>query len=120
MKKTVLESLKHYEEVKKYFYRPDELDFAVRFSNTPMADWLVISTPSLDDMEKVRFRLSEDGFEFAGYVRCEGRYCFYFVDINIIKIQFLDNDEVDCFRDKTFFEIDLKIVASELRALQGS
>ena len=117
MSRTIAESELLYEQVKGFFWRPPEADFIVRISAAPMNEWEVIPTSSEDEMISIRCRLES---EFAGYIRHEGRYCFYFVDLNIVKVQYLDNGEIDCFHVRGFHEFDLATVAKELRMLQGS
>jgi hypothetical protein len=109
-----------YEEVKNYFARPQESDFVVPFSAAPICEWQTVPTPTGEEMSAVRFRLIDEQTEFAGFIHEKGRYCFYFVDKNITKIQYLDNGEVKYFHDQTFCEFNLNEVASELRMLQVS
>jgi hypothetical protein len=123
MPKTLADSELHFEQVKKYFWRKTETDFVIRFANTDMCHWELIPTNSIDDMIDIRFRMSNEGIEFAGFVRYEGRYCYYFHDRNILKVQYLDNNEIDCFRVHSateFTAIELAQVARELRELYGS
>jgi hypothetical protein len=120
MEQLLLESQLQYERVKKYFYKESKLEFAIRFSDLDMSDWELIPTPSTDAMIETRGRLRDEGAEFAGFVWHEGRYCFYFVDKYIIKVQFMDNGELNYFDVHAFYEMDLKKVAHELRLLHGS
>lgn len=68
-------------------------------------------------MIRLRHQFREDGAEYAGFERADGRYCFYFVDQNIIKTQNLDNGEVEYFNVHAFSEFDLEKVAEELQML---
>jgi hypothetical protein len=116
MAKTVADSELFYEEVKNFFWRKEEVDFIVRFSDAPMAEWEMIHLPE-NEMFWLRHRFCEEGAEYAGFGRAEGRYCFYFVDQNIIKTQNLDNGEVEYFNVHAFSEFDLAKVAEELEML---
>ena len=118
MARIVAESEILFEQVKSAFWRKEEADFAVRFSEAEMKDWEIIPTHSVDEMILVRCRLDDAGSGFAGFIHHEGRYCFYFKDQNIIKIQYLDNCEIDCFSVHSFSEFNLELVARELKALQ--
>jgi hypothetical protein len=120
MSKPVSESEIQYEQVKKYFWRPEEADFVIRFSESDMCQWQEFPTPSFEEMRKIRRRLAIEDSEFAGFIRHEGRYCFYFCDKNFLKVQYLDNGEIDYFGMCSFPEIDLSKVAKEYRLLQGS
>jgi hypothetical protein len=120
MSKSVSDSERYYEQVKKYFWRPEEADFVVRFHGDDMSEWLVMLTLSLDEMREIRSRLIEEDSSFAGFVRYLGRYCFYFRDENIFKVQYLDNGEINHFNVRSFSEIDLAKVVAEFRMLQGS
>lgn len=117
MKRTVAESESYYEEVKNFFWRKEEADFIVRFSDAPMEEWEMVPTASADDMFWLRHRFCEEGAEFAGFIHDEERYGFYFVDQNISKAEYLDNGEIDCFNIRTFSEFDLEKVAAELKML---
>jgi hypothetical protein len=120
MSKSVCESEMQYEQVKKYFWRPEEADFVVRFKSNDMSEWQVIPTLTTDEMAEVRGRLIAEEASFAWFIRYLGRYCFYFSDENILKIQYLDNGEINHFDIRSFSEIDLAKVAAECRMLQGS
>jgi hypothetical protein len=123
MVKTVADSELHFEKVKDYFWRETEADFVIRFDATDMCQWELIPTSSIDDMIDTRLRLSDENTEFAGFVWYEGRYCYYFHDRNILKVQYLDNNEIDYFAVHSateFSAIELAQVAKELRELYGS
>lgn len=117
MARTVADSELYYEQVKAFFWRKEEADFIVRFSDAPMEKWELIPTPSVDEMIWLRHRFCEEGSEFAGFIRDEGRYGFYFVDQNITKAQYLDNGEIESFNVHVFSELDLAKVAEEFRML---
>jgi hypothetical protein len=120
MSKTIAESELNYEQVKKYFWQPEEADFVVRFAGNDMCQWEVTPTGSIDEMSEVRGRLREEGSFFAGFIWYHGRYCFYFRDENFLKAQYLDNGEINCFEIRRYSEIDEAKVVAELRMLQGS
>jgi hypothetical protein len=50
MSKTISESELQFEQVKKYFWLPEEADFVVRFNGNDMSDWQVIPTLTIDEM----------------------------------------------------------------------
>jgi hypothetical protein len=120
MARTVAESEIYYDRVKTYFLHEDQADFVVGFLNADMSDWETIPTPSPDDMILIRWRLSDAGFEYAGFIHHDGRYCFYFNDRNIIKVEYLDTGELDYFGIHEVTDLNLKLVARDLRLLQGS
>lgn len=106
-----------YERVKSFFWHEEGPDFIVRFSDAPMDSWELIPTPSVDEMIRCRHRFCEEGAEFAGFIHNEDRYGFYFVDQNIVKAQYLDNGEIDCFNVRSFSKLNLSRVTEELREL---
>ena len=120
MSRTVAESELLYEQVKGFFWHKEEADFTIRFNGEEMKDWDSIPTPTHEKMFEVRGRFCSEDVEFAGFIHHEGRYCFYFLDRNILKVQYLDNGEIDHFNVRSFSEIDLAQVAKEFRMLQGS
>jgi hypothetical protein len=120
MARTVAESERYYEKVKAYFLHEDEADFVVGFSGLDMSSWNAIPTPSPDDMILIRWRLSDAGFEYAGFIHHDGRYCFYFNDRNFIKVEYLDNGELDYFVVHDVTDFNIKLVARDLRMLHGS
>ena len=71
MAKSVAESELYYEQVKAYFWRKDEADFVVGFSDSEMSTWKFIPTPSLDEMGLARGRLMNAGLDFAGFIHHE-------------------------------------------------
>lgn len=79
--------------------------------------------PSLlaHDMFSVRIRLRTERIDYAGFGHSDGRYCYYFVDQNFLKTQYLDNGEIHSFDVLSFCEFDLAAVAREFKQFsQGS
>jgi hypothetical protein len=120
MRKTIADSELDYQRVKNYFLRTKRDDFLVKFSSSRMALWELIPTASIEEMINLRIRLHVQGSEFAGFVHHERRYCFYFCDRNFLKVQYIDNGEIDCFSVHSFFDVDMKKLGDEVRVFQGS
>lgn len=121
MQRSVAESEQLFEQVKRFFWFPEEQDFAIRFVGQDMTAWQLIPTATPEEMMSVRIRLSDEEGQFAGFIRHEGRYCFYFYDCNILKVQYLGDGEISYFDVHSFCELDLSKVAEELQSfLQGS
>ncbi len=118
MARTFEESEILYEQVKDFFWRKaEETDFIVAFSDGAMKFWEIIPIDSCDEMFSARVRLHSEGIDFAGFGHSEGRYCYYFMDQNFVKTQYLDNGEIHSFSVHSFCEFDLAAVARELRQL---
>ncbi len=116
MARTFEESQLLYERVKTFFWRrASEADYVVAFSDTEMKNWEIISTGSEEEMFTVRLRLWTQKIDYAGFVHCEGRYCYYYVDQNFMKTQYLDSGEFQAFHVHSFCEFDMEKVAEELQ-----
>lgn len=115
--RTVAESEKLYERVLEFFWRDEEHDFIVRLADTPMGDWEMVPTPTPDEMIAIRTEYSTAKVEFAGFVHHEGRYCYYFCDRTIFKVQYLDNLAVEEFWVDFASEVDERAASRELKAL---
>jgi hypothetical protein len=120
MSKVLDDSLKLYEEIKKFFYDAEEYDFVIEMSDRPMSEWKLIYIISYDEMDSVRFKIIDQGKGFAGFYNFEGHYHYYFTDDNLSKSEHIDTGEIVVFDDRKFNEFNLKKVAEELRLLQGS
>lgn len=120
MSKALDDSLKLYEEIKKFFYDVEEYDFVIEMSDRPMCEWKLIYVLSHDQMSAERIRISKLGTGFAGFMGFENQYYFYFSNKVLFKTQILDTGEIVEYDDRTFNEIDMKKVIEELKQLQGS
>lgn len=119
MNKSLADSEKLYEEVKKFFYDKDEYDFVIEISDRSMSEWKLTYVLSLDEMIHERIRLRKLGVGFAGFFLFEGTYEYYFSDECLFKSEDIRTGEVLDFDDRTFNEFNMKKVAEELRQLMA-
>lgn len=119
MSKSLADSEKLYEEIKKFFYEKDEYDFVIEISDRPMSEWKLIYVLSPDEMEDLRIDFYRQARAFAGFITCEDKYEFYFSDKNLFKSELIRTGEVLSFNDKTFSEIDERKVLEELKQLMA-
>lgn len=121
MTRTIAESERNYEEVKKFFRHLAGQEFIVRMSDAPMEAWDLI--PFLEENYVVHGAF-ESGVGYAAFYYFEGCYEFKYLDENLEKVEILKTGEVIVFQDLKVNEFNMKHVELELRAfvkeLQGS
>lgn len=114
------ESEKLYEQIKNFFLKEEKDFFVIEMSDNPMAEWNVVYVDSVEEMMDERLRLMKKNSNFAGFIKYEGHYNFYYVDSNFVKSQNVENGEIVAFSDLTVKTFDIAKVVEELRQLQGS
>src|SRR6266702_3457703 len=99
MRRSMTESGKLFEQVKKIFLNEKRAQFVIEISDRPMAEWQIINVRSPEEMFEVRGRLSDKGVDFAGFINFEGNYTFYYIDQNFFESQYVESGEVITFHD---------------------